>query len=565
MKPYDTLIIGSGLGGLTAALTLARAGQRVIVLEQHFLAGGYATNFTRKTPTGERITFDASLHGIGGLLPGGNTRSVLEEIGIYDKVTFLRKQETATLVLESGEMLDIPDEFVAYQQFLQQRFPSEHTNITELFAFIQIFASDMEAVYFAGQAPSYFQQLQNQSLADFLLAYTQNQELIEMFSFLWLYYGLPSQELSALYYLLAWISYHMKGTFYIKGGAQSLSDAYVQEIEKFGGSIVLREQVVACELNDKLQTITTKKGNVYQATDVIFNGAPQPLLQTIVEPIPAVSEYLAQLQQLELGISLSQLYIGLDCLPQTVGLTKADYFTHHSDSQTNYDYVKTANYAAMDLGIVNYNLMDPELNPDVGVICITIGDLLSHWPTNRRSPEYQARKQELETMLLKRLYALFPDVEGHVTTLELGTPVTMVRYTSNPGGAVYGFAQSTTQSGFARPFVKTPIPHLYLASSWANPGGGYEGAILSGLTCAKQVLKAQVAVQPTEATTQMPVATFMQGMAARFSPKTPFTARYQFAFTDESAFGLVVSGETATIVPGTIPDADVVIHVRYCD
>ncbi|MGL5382683.1 MAG: FAD-dependent oxidoreductase [Culicoidibacterales bacterium] len=566
MQTTDTIIIGSGLGGLSAALKLAQAGQKVVVLEQHFLAGGYATNFSRKTPSGERITFDASLHGIGGLLPGGNTRMMLTELGLDDQVTFIRKQETATLLLESGETFDIPDEFEAYKQSLQQRFPTEIENIERLFTFLDAFAKDMDAVYTNNQAPNYFAELQNQSLHAFLLTYTQDEQLIEVFSFLWLYYGLPNTELSALYYLLAWISYHIYGTFYIQGGAQALSDAYVAAIERLGGQVILREQVVACEYLDSRWQVTTKKGNHYLGLDLIFNGAPQPLLQTIKNPSSDVTNYLTQLNQLEVGISLTQLYIGLDCLPQTVGLVKADYFTHTFDSATNYEAVKTANYAQMDLGIVNYNLMDPNLNPKQGFNCLTIGDLLSNWPHDRRSLEYKAQKQVVTDQLLQRLYQRFPDVEGHITTIELATPVTMVRYTSNPGGAVYGFAQSVTQAGFDRPYVQTPIPHLYLASSWANPGGGYEGAIMSGLTCAKQLLQTQT--QPKKAAaadTLMPVAAFMQGMVASFNPKTPFQARYQFAFSDCEPAAIIVDGETATFVAGTITDADVVITVSYPD
>lgn len=564
MNIFDTIIIGSGLGGLTAALTLAQAGKKVLVLEQHFLAGVYATNFQRRTPTGERITFDASLHGIGGLLPGGNTRTLLEEIGIYDQLTFLRKQETATLLLPTGEALDIPDDFASYRTFLQQQFPQEATNISNLFAFIQEFATDMDRVYFEGQAPQYYQKLQTQTLHDFLAEYTENTALIEMFSFLWLYYGLPNTELSALYYLLAWISYHIKGTFYIAGGAQALSDVYVREIEKLGGHVLLREQVVACELGDERQTITTKKGNRYQAKKLIFNGAPQPLLQTITNPTPAVQQYQQQLEQLELGISLTQLYIGLDCLPQTVGLTKADYFTHLLDSVTNYEYVKQAQYDKMDLGIVNYNLLDPQLNPDTGMLCITIGDLLTNWPQDRRSSEYKEQKQQVTEILLQRLYEFFPMVEGHVTTLELGTPVTMARYTSNPGGAVYGFAQSTTQAGYLRPYVKTPIPHLYLASSWANPGGGYEGAIMSGATCAKQLLLDEQKTAP--ATTElMPIDLFMQGMIASFQPQAPFQARYQFQFTDENPYAIEIQGTQARLSQEISTDPDVTITVSYPD
>src|SRR5690349_22990562 len=56
---YDVVVIGSGLGGLTAANTLAKTGRSVLLLEQHYQLGGMATWFKRQNGH----IFDISLHG----------------------------------------------------------------------------------------------------------------------------------------------------------------------------------------------------------------------------------------------------------------------------------------------------------------------------------------------------------------------------------------------------------------------------------------------------------------------------------------------------------------------
>ena len=77
----DVAIIGAGLGGLMAAAQLGKAGKTVAVFDQHYVAGGCCTQFSRGGPKA-RYNFDVGLHYIGDCEPGGAIPAVLEEVGV---------------------------------------------------------------------------------------------------------------------------------------------------------------------------------------------------------------------------------------------------------------------------------------------------------------------------------------------------------------------------------------------------------------------------------------------------------------------------------------------------
>ena len=82
---------------------------------------------------------------------------------------------------------------------------------------------------------------------------------------------------------------------------------------------------------------------------------------------------------------------------------------------------------------------------------------------------------------------MYPGIKSHIVVNELGTTKTMERYTKNPKGAVYGYAQTVKQSGRYRLKNQTNISNLFMSSAWNNPGGGYEGVISSGIMTARRI------------------------------------------------------------------------------
>ncbi|WP_250277617.1 FAD-dependent oxidoreductase [[Clostridium] colinum] len=485
----NIVIIGSGMGGLTVGAKLAKQGYNVTIIEKHIVAGGYSTNFVRKAKTGEKVTFDVSLHGIGDLNKDRIFYKQLEEIGIFQKVKPIRKKETATVMFNNGEFFDVADSFEKYKQDLINKFPNQKSGIEKLFDFLKQFDEDMEKnVHKDRQMPKYIHILQNISLYDFLKEYITDEKCINLFCFLWLYYGLPAKEINAYYYLVAWLGYHIGGTYYIEGGSGALSKAFIDIIEENGGHIVLKEEVIKINTDDnKIVSVTTDKGKTFKGDIFIINGCIENTLK-YVDNQQKVDKYLKDIEQKGIGCSLTQLYIGMDCNPTELGLEKADYFfDYEEDSQKGYEYAQKADYEKVHFGLVNYNILDPNLNKDTGFVCITIADFEKNWP-DRNTEEYKIKKQQVTNILLKRLYKHFPKTEGHVVITELGTPRTMKRYTNNREGAVYGFAQDLKNGGFDRLPPKTPFENCYISSAWTQPGGGYQGAILSGILCSNIVI-----------------------------------------------------------------------------
>lgn len=120
-KKWDTIIIGSGAGGLATAICLAREGQKVLVLEQHDVPGGWCHSFYLN---GHRFT--PGVHYVGLLGEGEATSDLYKGLGIANDLVFFRMNPDAYEHVRIGEeRFDFPSNFDELIHRLSERFPKE--------------------------------------------------------------------------------------------------------------------------------------------------------------------------------------------------------------------------------------------------------------------------------------------------------------------------------------------------------------------------------------------------------------------------------------------------------
>jgi phytoene dehydrogenase-like protein len=476
-REWDVIVIGSGLGGLTAAARLSKSGLRVLVLEQHVFAGGYAHHFLRKV-RGTKVVydFDVALHQTGDLVPGRGTYRILQGLGVLERIS-LNQFEIAYRTHGPAHDLQIPASADEYEQLLRTTFPEHANGVRDLFATLRKIdgGSGPEISPEAGESMSL-------TLQELIEQHVKDERITAIFSTLWGYVGLVPSQLSAFAYVMMWCSFHMGGCFYIKGGGQALSNAFVEVIEENGGKVLLRAEVTSIITEaGRVSGVETKGRGLFRAPIVVSNASAPDTFEHLLDQ-PQIAEADREVVgALPLACSIHQAYIGIRGDASKLGLAdRGAFYNSTYDFDAEWRALERGDYRNQGWLIGNHDLADPGHAPPgrsiLHVATMADGRLWS----NLDDSTYRERKRDLQEYFIDRAAEQIPDIRDRIEICETGTPHTMSRYSMNPLGTIYGYAFTPTSHSVHRPRPRTGIPGLYLAGAWTFPAAGFGGTMRSG-------------------------------------------------------------------------------------
>jgi len=494
MRDYDAVVVGAGLGGLSAAANLAVAGKKVLLLEKHCVPGGYASTFRRG-----RFEFEISLHELSGLGHAdrrGPLYRTLEKCGVAQKVEFLDIPDFYRSLYPDLDLV-MPADHAGYDEVLCEHFPVEKEGIRKFTSLM--FAIMEEVENFTPDAmakdPSAFTNLMTYAganLADVLNAEVKDEKARSVIAQLWGYYGLPPSKLSFLLFAIANAIYLKYGPVHIKGKSQALSQAFVESIMENGGDVWLNNGASRIVLEgNEVRGVVAEDGAEISTSYVVSNASPIATCIDLVgrENIP--SWYLKRLGWGTIGNSLFSVFLGLDCPVSELGLENHEtMFNMDYDFENHYEVARrSAVFEPTGCAIAPYNIVDPDFSPPgtcaVSLTTMGYGDV---WLD--LSPErYVEAKNTLAGRLIDLADKVAPGLKEHIEEVEVATPLTHMRYTGNAYGAVYGYENSPAEGTMMRLPNRGPVRGLYLAGAWVRTGGGFQPCINSGVTAAEDVLE----------------------------------------------------------------------------
>lgn len=494
---FDAIIIGGGLGGLSAGAILSRHGKKVMLLEQHYVPGGCATTFKRKD-----FLMEAGLHAMDGHhVVEQKTHSILRYLGVKKHIEFLPLPEFFQFK-NAHINFTFPSGAKKAKEALIKEFPGEEKAIKRFFKLILGVQEELsrlprkkgEKLLKYALFPFFFPRLTftfRRTLGHYLDRHFKSEDLKLILQGNLLYYHDDPYTMSLAFFAKAQAGFIEKGGYFIKGGSQNLSDSLARVIEQNNGILLLGKRVEKILVEKGKATGVSfcdafnkqLKPETFFADHIIHAGAV-PLLPELLGGT-AGKKIKKRISGMHPSTSLFCIYIGFSKELKSLGERPYSTFFYGDDVKRLKD--AHSNYQGpweqRMFAFVDYSQIDSGLTPKgKSFAAICVADRLSDWE-GLDEDAYKSKKAEVAGIILDRLEKAIPGVKDLIDYYEVATSKTIKKYTLNPSAAPYGFAQTPVQAGFKRPSYKSPVNSLWLAGTWTFPGGGFTGAIVSGFLC----------------------------------------------------------------------------------
>lgn len=494
---WDTLVLGSGIGGLTAAVALARRGQRVLVLEQHRTAGGQTQTFKR-----QGWSFATGVHYIGGVGPhvgpGGQFGRLLGWLS-GGALAFCECGNPYDIVRLPGFEFGIEHPESAYQRRLLERFPDQHTAIDAWFSQMREARRAAMSLFALRALPAPLawglklwrgaevERMSQRTLAQ-ALDDVPDPRLRAVLGARWGDYGATPEHAPLLEHALVTGAYN-DGAYFPVGGPARFAQTLLPVVLAAGGAV---------ELGAEVQRILVENGHacgveylqgdqthlVYARHVVSAIGAHNTAACLEAAQAPA---WQAELKGFEPGLSYLSLYLGFEGDIAAAGASAANFWIYES-ADIGRAWQQPADEDAPGLFVSFPSLKDPSSDsaPTAEVLALCDATAFAPWldlPFGERPEDYLAFKAWVEERLLAQFARHFPALAPLVRFHELATPVTQQHYVRAPQGAMYGLEMDADRLGSAALNVHTPVPGLLLAGQDVS-GAGVQAAAMSGLMAA---------------------------------------------------------------------------------
>jgi len=461
---YDAIIIGAGMSGLVCGCYLAKAGMKVVVIEQHDKPGGYFTSFKRKG-----FLFDAAAHSFGNYREGGHVRKVFTEIGV-DKIISIKRYDPSDIIVSPDFKLIFWNDKEDTIASLSRTFPLEKDNIIRFFNFLT--SSDQ----------SEFAKLKNKTFGSLLHSFFKDEKLINAFAIpVFGNGGLPPSLMHAFSGSKIFSEFIIDGGYYPEGGMQNLPNALDQIIQQNSGQILYRRLVkkILCR-NHSVIGVKLDNNETFISKYVVAACDMMQTFRTLLGKKISDEQNLANLANLETmipSISTFILYIGIDSpfkgLPEPGVNT---WYLPHYDLDEMYHQIEKCNLSKSGMYMLR-------VSPDGRTILAFVGA-----PFKSRA-FWRQNKREVAEDFLMRVERLVPDIRKHIVYFDAATPSTLYRYTLNHRGAAFGWAKMPLQTFDPIMSKTTSIKGLYLTGHWTGIAFGMPGTCYAGQDTARRILR----------------------------------------------------------------------------
>jgi len=503
--PYDVIVIGSGMGGMTTAAMLAKLGKRVLVLEQHYVPGGFTHTFSRK-----HYEWDVGVHAVGEVTEASMTGRLLKNLtddrlkwsslgSVYEQFHF-----------PDGFRIDYPDNPQQYRENFCEAFPNEVKAIDEYLGMVRDIARSMKGYYMARIAPKSWAGLAEGLMARKANAYlglstekvvqsmTTDEKLRSLFCAQWGYYGSPPSRSSFAIQALV-VKHFLYGGYYPVGGSGEIAKQLLQTVADAGGWTRIRADVDEIMLDkNKAIGVRLKSGEEITAKKVVSAVGIQSTIERLLPNEHAQKPWAQSITELGKSPAHVCLYVGFKGDIRKAGCSGANkWFYKTWDMETdiwpinNPDKIEDAQVLYCSFPSLKDPQHDP--GPDVRhtgevVTFVPWEDFLPWIDTRwkKRGDDYDALKKRMEEKLLDQFLRCIPELRGMVDYVELSTPLSTDNFVRPMHGGIYGI--EPTPQRFGNPWLRArpPIKNLHFSGSEVC-SVGVIGAMMGGVLGAASV------------------------------------------------------------------------------